>query len=44
MAVCQVVTNSFVRMIVYSSAWHNLKMENVMTAYISVEPDGSKEN
>ena len=24
-----------------SSAWHNLKMENVMTAYISVEPDGS---
>lgn len=41
MAVCQVVTNSFAKVIVYSSAWHNLKMENVMTAYISVEPDGS---
>lgn len=41
MAVCQVVTNSFAKVIVYSSAWHNLKMENVMTGYISVEPDGS---
>ena len=41
MAVCQVATNSFARIVVYSSAWHNLKMENVMTQYISVEPDGS---
>ena len=25
MAVCQVATNSFAKVIVYSSAWHNLK-------------------
>ncbi len=44
MAVCQVATNSFARIVVYSSAWHNLKMENAMTVkkvYLSHEPDGT---
>ena len=41
MAVCQVVIIFYVKYVCFISLAQSKKMENVMTEYISVEPDGS---